>query len=95
MDTTTTTSSHTERPLAEQVQAVLQDCPHVRNFQLSVMELPHAIVIGGTVISFYQKQMAQETVRKFLEPKAKKGLMMMLRNDIVVRSSESAPTPDE
>jgi len=81
-----------EQPLAEQLQAVLKQCPHVKGYTLSVMELPHAVVIGGTVSSYYHKQVAQEAVAKHLKPKVQQGLRVMLKNEIVVNSPVK---PDE
>ncbi len=80
-----TTIRKKEEPLADQLQCFLKACPHVKGYKLYVKELPHAIVIGGTVNSFYQKQMAQETVAKFLKPRVQQGLRVMLKNEIVVK----------
>ena len=73
-----------EKPLAEQLHTALKGCSYVRGYDLSVMELPHAVVLGGTVNTFFHKQMAQETAVAFLKPKMQQGLMLMLKNDIVV-----------
>jgi hypothetical protein len=77
-----------EQPLADQLQEILKQCPHVKGYKLSVMELPHAIVIGGTVTSYYHKQVAQEAVVKHLKPKMEQGLRLMLKNEIVVKGGE-------
>lgn len=79
-----TETSGTEETLADQLQAVLKLCPHVRQYKLSVMEFPHAVVIGGTVASYFHKQIAQEAVVKHLKPKLAQGLRLMLKNEIVV-----------
>ena len=82
---TTKTSRPTEdQPLADQIQTILSEHPHVKGYKLSVMELPHAVVIGGTVKCFFHKQMAQEAAVKFLKPHMQQGLRLMLRNEIVV-----------
>jgi hypothetical protein len=75
--------------LADQIQSVLKECPHVRRYKLSVMELSNSVVIGGTVSCFYHKQMAQEAIRIFLKPLVDKGLMLTLRNEITVDSIRS------
>lgn len=77
-----------EPPLAEQLQAVLKQCPHVKGYKLSVMELPHAVVIGGTVSSYYHKQVAQEAVLRHLKLKIEQGLRLMLKNEIIVHSPD-------
>ena len=82
----TETSGTEEQPLADQLQAVLKQCSHVRQYKLSVMELPHAVVIGGTVSCFFHKQIAQEAVVKHLKPKMVQGLRLMLKNEIVVET---------
>lgn len=73
-----------ELPLAEQLQATLREAPHVRQYGLSVLELPHAIVIQGKVKTFFHKQMAQEEAGKFIKSKQQQGFRLMLRNEIVV-----------
>ena len=84
METETRSRTEDEQPLADQLQAVLKQCPHVKQYKLSVMELPHAVVIGGTVTSYFHKQIAQEAVVKHLKPKLAQGLRLMLKNEIVV-----------
>lgn len=73
-----------EPPLADQLLAAFRDAPYTRGYNLSVLELPHALVIQGTVRSFFHKQMAQEHAGKFLQDKMQQGLRLMLRNEIVV-----------
>ena len=74
-----------QNSLSEQICAVLNNCPHMKKYEISVIEYSHAIVLAGTVNSFFHKQMAQETVGQFLKSKMQQGLMLMLKNDIVVR----------
>lgn len=73
-----------EEPLADQLLAEFRDGPYTRGYQLSVLELPHALVIQGSVRSFFHKQMAQEHAGKFLKERQQQGLRLMLRNEIVV-----------
>lgn len=67
--------------LAVKMQAALRECPHLKRCNVFVMELPNTIVLGGSVSSFYQKQMAQETILKYLKLH---GFMMALENKISV-----------
>lgn len=89
METDTRDRTEDEQPLADQLRAVLEQCPHVKGYKLSVMELPHAVVMGGTVRSYYHKQVAQEAVVKHLKLKLVKGLRLMLKNEIVVENEGS------
>lgn len=73
-----------QQPLANQLLAEFREGPYTRGYDLSVLELPHALVIQGKVRSFFHKQMAQEHAGKFLKEKMQQGLRMMLRNEIVV-----------
>jgi hypothetical protein len=75
-----------DAPLAEQLQLALREASHVRRYNFSVLELPHAVVIQGKVNSFFHKQIAQETAIRFLRPKQQNGKMVMLRNEIVVEN---------
>jgi len=75
--------------LADQIQRALKECSHIRGYKLSVMELSNSVVIGGTVSSFFHKQMAQEVVRIFIQPLVAKGLVLTFRNEIVVKNPHS------
>lgn len=70
--------------LADQLLAELSVAPYMRGYKLSVLELPHAIVIQGRVRSFFHKQMAQEHAGKFIKDKQQQGVRLMLRNEILV-----------
>jgi len=76
-----------KKSLASQLQGVLKECPHVRGYQLSVLELSESVVIGGTVKCYYHKQMAQESIRIYLKTQPGLTVTMTLTNNIVVRSS--------
>lgn len=77
-------SEETTASLADQLLADLTCSPYMRGYKLSVLELPHALVIQGRVKTFFHKQMAQEHAGKFIKDKQQQGLRLMLRNDILV-----------
>jgi osmotically-inducible protein OsmY len=54
----------TDTPLAEQVQFVLNRSPYIPARKLRVEAADGQVRIEGTVSSFFQKQMAQEVVRR-------------------------------
>ena len=51
-------------PLLHQVQGALSSSPYISDRQLHVEATDGLVRIEGTVGSFYQKQMAQEVVRR-------------------------------
>ncbi len=51
-------------PLLDQVQGALSNSPHVPSHQVHVETTDGHVLIEGTVGSFFQKQMAQEVVRR-------------------------------
>ena len=51
-------------PLSDQVQGALINSPHVPTHQVRVETTDGHVRIEGTVGSFFQKQMAQEVVRR-------------------------------
>lgn len=73
-----------ELPLVEQLQVSLKQGAHTKDYNFSILELPHAIVLQGKVRSYFHKQMAQEEAGKFLKDKIQHGFRFMLRNEIVV-----------
>jgi len=73
-----------EQPLAEQLLATFREAPYIRGYDLSVMEIPHGLMIKGTVRSFFHKQMVQEHAGRFLQDKAQKGFRFTLQNEIIV-----------
>ena len=56
--------------------------PAIRN--LSIEETGEFVVLQGSVVSYYLKQLAQETVMSFLEGRE-------LRNRVAVQRSHSEP----
>ena len=52
------------RPLFERIHDALTTNPHVPNNQVMVEGENGRIVLKGNVTSFFQKQMAQEAVRR-------------------------------
>lgn len=52
------------RPLFERIHDALTTNPHVPNHQVLVEGENGRIVLKGNVTSFFQKQMAQEAVRR-------------------------------
>ena len=71
-----------EESLASQIQAVLRECPHVRSYRFSVMELPHIVIIEGIVRSYHHKQMVQEAILQFFR---RTGKNFMLKNEVLVQ----------
>ena len=51
-------------PLAEQVQGILKSNPHLSPTRLSIRADEGRVELDGQVDSFYQKQMAQELIRR-------------------------------
>lgn len=79
-----------KRTLADQLQSALLECPHVKGYELSVMEFSNAVVLAGTVNCFFHKQMAQESVRNFLKSYGDKGFALTLKNEIIVKTPKSS-----
>ena len=52
------------RPLFEQIHEALVSNPHVPSREVRVEEAGGRIVLKGSVRSFFQKQMAQEAIRR-------------------------------
>jgi hypothetical protein len=53
--------------VSERAQKALQCSPILRLRDLRVVHLGHALLISGTVSSYYHKQLAQEVVRTVAE----------------------------
>jgi osmotically-inducible protein OsmY len=51
-------------PIINQVTSTLQDNPYLNGRQIRFEEAEGRIVLQGTVKSFFQKQMAQESLRR-------------------------------
>jgi osmotically-inducible protein OsmY len=51
-------------PLFERINAALMSNPHVPSRQVSVEAADGHVVLKGSVRSFFQKQMAQEAIRR-------------------------------
>jgi osmotically-inducible protein OsmY len=51
-------------PLFERIHAALMNNPHVPSRQVSVEAADGHVVLKGSVRSFFQKQMAQEAIRR-------------------------------
>ena len=65
-------------PLAEQVQGILKSSPHLCPSQLSIRAGEGRVELDGQVDSFYQKQMAQELIRRLnLAPDGTRQLVAM------------------
>ncbi len=54
----------TARPLLEQVQGALNRSPYVSQKQVQIETIDGHVRLEGTVGTFFQKQMAQELVRR-------------------------------
>ena len=54
----------TTKPLADEVQNVLFSSPYVSSCQVAIDEVDGCVRLEGTVGSFFQKQMAQELIRR-------------------------------
>ena len=52
------------RPLFERIHEALVSHPHVPNHQVRVETADGHVVLKGNVRSFFQKQMAQEAIRR-------------------------------
>jgi osmotically-inducible protein OsmY len=57
------TATHS-RPLFERIHDALTTSPHVPSHQVVVEAVDGRIVLKGSVTTFFQKQMAQEAVRR-------------------------------
>ena len=57
-------SATLSRPLFERIHDALTNTPHVPSHQVLVEAENGRIVLKGSVASFFQKQMAQEAVRR-------------------------------
>jgi osmotically-inducible protein OsmY len=53
-----------DRPLCERINDALTTNPHVPIHQVHVEALEGRVVLKGNVKSFFQKQMAQEAIRR-------------------------------
>jgi osmotically-inducible protein OsmY len=53
-----------DTPLAERVHSALQGNPHLHSRHLRFETHEGRVTLRGTVASFYQKQMAQESLRR-------------------------------
>jgi osmotically-inducible protein OsmY len=51
-------------PLSQRVQEALTTSPHVSSRQVRVEAADGRVVLKGSVRSFFQKQMAQEAIRR-------------------------------
>jgi osmotically-inducible protein OsmY len=56
--------SITTQPLATELFNAVVHCPHLKHRQLHIKSDQGRVIIKGTVTSFFEKQMAQETLRK-------------------------------
>jgi len=65
-------------------EAISQDC-HVGRLGIVVVEMPNAIVLRGTVRSYYLKQIATERAMAVLRNKKS---TIQLQNEIVVHREE-------
>jgi osmotically-inducible protein OsmY len=52
------------RPLFDQIQDALVSNPHVPSHEVRVEQAGGRIVLKGSVRTFFQKQMAQEAIRR-------------------------------
>jgi osmotically-inducible protein OsmY len=54
----------TESALVDRIDAAIQTCPYFQGKKLRIEAADGRIVLKGNVSSYFQKQMAQETVRR-------------------------------
>jgi len=52
------------RPLFDRIRDALTTCPYVPSQNVSVEAADGRVVLKGSVTTFFQKQMAQETIRR-------------------------------
>ncbi len=57
-------SSQTLPPLFERIHSALLTSPHVPSRQVHIESAEGRVVLKGNVASFFEKQMAQEAVRR-------------------------------
>lgn len=57
-------AAHAHAPLFERIHSALSANPYVPNRQVSVEALDGHVTLKGSVGSFFQKQMAQEAIRR-------------------------------
>jgi osmotically-inducible protein OsmY len=58
------TTATASRPLFEKIHEALTSNPHVPSRAVSVEAADGRVVLKGSVRSFFQKQMAQEAIRR-------------------------------
>ena len=56
--------SSTSQPLSQQIQNVVIHHPHLNNCRMQVKSESGRVTLQGSVGSFFEKQMAQEALRK-------------------------------
>jgi osmotically-inducible protein OsmY len=59
-----TPAAQLELPLIDRVQQALQQSPHVSRRDVQLAANAGRVVLSGVVGSFFQKQMAQEALRR-------------------------------
>ncbi|MFO0790045.1 MAG: BON domain-containing protein [Pirellulales bacterium] len=52
------------RPLFDRIRDALTTCPYVPSQNVNVETADGRVVLKGSVTTFFQKQMAQETIRR-------------------------------
>jgi osmotically-inducible protein OsmY len=57
-------ASHTASPLFDRIHSALSTNPHVPSRQVRFETADGRVVLKGSVRSFFQKQMAQEAIRR-------------------------------
>jgi osmotically-inducible protein OsmY len=57
-------ATHAPAPLFDRIHSALSTNPYVPNRQVSVETAEGRVVLKGSVGSFFQKQMAQEAIRR-------------------------------
>ena len=57
-------ATHTACPLFDRIHSALSTNPHVPSRQVRVEAADGRVVLTGNVKSFFQKQMAQEAIRR-------------------------------
>lgn len=72
--------AHDSRDLCDRIHLVLSHAPHLIGRLIHVEVVDREVLLSGTVRSYFQKQMAQESLRHVL------GLGM-IRNQLAVTAS--------
>lgn len=57
-------ATHSACPLSEQIHSALSTNPHVPSRRVRIEAANGRVVLTGSVGSFFQKQMAQEAIRR-------------------------------